>query len=166
MDRPGPMPSIRRWVERRYNMMGTLKVLAAGLAAVLALLFLTATAQAVDWRIERMSGNVQIFDNESWARLGQDRKLNAGDSIWTGRNGRVLLRNDHGSVLLAPMSIVKIPAQALPDNFSVLFQSQGKVSAEVNKRHRCSPAHQNLHARLRGALRGTPGDRHGAGARL
>ena len=104
-------------------MIGIRKILAAGLAAVLALPLLTASADAANWWIEGMSGNVQINDGESWIRLSQDHKLNAGDSIWTGRNGRILLKNDHGSVLLEPRSLVKIPSQALPSNFSVLFQS-------------------------------------------
>ena len=115
-------------------MMGIRKVLAAGLAGVLALPLLTASAEAADWRIERMSGDVQIHDGGSWVTLNQDRELNAGDSIWTGRNGRILLKNDQGSVLLAPKSLVKIPAQTLPRNFSVLFQTHGTVSAEVDKR--------------------------------
>jgi hypothetical protein len=115
-------------------MMGFRKIFAAGLASVLALPLLTASAGAAEWSIERMSGNVQIHDGESWIKLDQDRALNAGDSIWTGRNGRILLKNDQGSVLLAPKSLVKIPAQALPSNFSVLFQTYGKVSAEVDKR--------------------------------
>ncbi len=116
--------------------MAIRRVLAAGLAAVLTLPLLTASAKAADWWIERMSGNVQIHDGESWAKLDQDRELYAGDSIWTGRGGRILLRNDQGSVLLAPRSLVKIPAQALPSNFSVLFQTHGKVSADVNKRRK------------------------------
>ncbi|MDH3195808.1 MAG: FecR family protein [Hyphomicrobiales bacterium] len=104
------------------------------MAGILALPLLTATTQAAEWWIERMSGNVQIHDGVSWAALDEDRALNAGDSIWTGRNGRILLMNDQGSVLLAPRSLVKIPAQALPRNFSVLFQTHGKVAAEVDKR--------------------------------
>ena len=116
------------------QMMGIRKVLAAVLAGVLALPLLSASAGAAEWWIERMSGNVQIHDGGSWVTLNQDRELNAGDSIWTGRNGRILLKNDQGSVLLAPKSLVKIPAQALPNNFSVLFQTHGTVSADVNKR--------------------------------
>jgi ferric-dicitrate binding protein FerR (iron transport regulator) len=115
-------------------MMGIRKIFAAALASVLALPLLTVNAQAAEWWIERMSGNVQIHDGESWVALDQDRDLNAGDSIWTGRNGRILLMNDQGSVLLAPKSLVKIPAQALPNSFSVLFQTHGTVSADVDKR--------------------------------
>ena len=115
-------------------MMSMRKVLAAVLAGVLALPLLTAGAEAAEWGVERMSGDVQIHDGGSWVRLDVDRELNAGDSIWTGHNGRIHLMNDQGSVLLAPRSLVKIPAQTLPDNFSVLFQTHGKVSAEVNKR--------------------------------
>jgi len=116
--------------------MGFRKIFAAGLAGVLALPLLAATAGAAEWWIERMSGNVQIHDGESWVRLDEGRALNAGDSIWTGRNGRILLMNDQGSVLLAPKSLVKIPAQALPRDFSVLFQTHGTVSAEVDKRRK------------------------------
>jgi hypothetical protein len=117
-------------------MMGIRKVFAAGLASVLAVPLLTAGAEAAEWWIERMSGNVQIHNGESWVRLNADRQLSAGDSVWTGRNGRILLVNNQGSVLLAPKSLVKIPAQALPNSFSVLFQTHGKVSAEVDKRRK------------------------------
>ncbi len=103
---------------------------------VLALPLLAESVEAAEWRIERMSGNVQIHDGESWVALDPGRALNAGDSIWTGRNGRILLMNDQGSVLLAPKSLVKIPAQALPNSFSVLFQTHGTVSAKVNKRRK------------------------------
>ncbi len=37
---------------------------------------------------------------------------------------------------VAPKSLVKIPAQALPSNFSVLFQTHGTVSADVDKRRK------------------------------
>ncbi len=117
-------------------MMGIGKIFAAGLAGVLALPLLIASAEAAEWWIERMSGNVQIHDGESWIKLDAGRDLNAGDAIWTGRNGRILLRNGQGSVLLAPKSLVKIPAQALPKSFSVLFQTHGTVSAEVEKRRK------------------------------
>ncbi len=83
-----------------------------------------------------MSGNVQIHDGQSWTQLDPGRELRAGDSIWTGRNGRILLMSEQGSVLLAPKSLVKIPAQALPNSFSVLFQTHGKVSADVDKRRK------------------------------
>ena len=117
-------------------MMGTRNFSAAVLAGILALPLLITSAEAAEWRIERMSGNVQIHDGEAWAPLDKDRDLNAGDAIWTGRNGRILLLSDQGSVLLAPRSLVKIPAQALPKSFSVLFQTHGKVSAEVEKRRK------------------------------
>jgi hypothetical protein len=125
---------MRLRVERQKHMMGFRKILAAGLAGILALPLLTATAQAAEWWIERMSGNVQIHNGVSWVALDEDRALNAGESIWTGRNGRILLMNNQGSVLLAPRSLVKVPAQALPRNFSVLFQTHGTVSAQVDKR--------------------------------
>ena len=110
------------------------KVLVATLAGLLTLPLLTSAAEAVEWWIERMSGDVQVHDGTSWTRLTPDRALNSGDSLWTGRNGRILIRNEQGSVLLAPRSLVKIPAQTLPSNFSALFQTHGKVSAEVEKR--------------------------------
>jgi len=116
--------------------MGTRKFFAAVLAGILALPLLLASAEAAEWRIQRMSGDVQIHDGAAWAPLDKGRDLVAGDAIWTGRNGRILLISEQGSVLLAPRSLVKIPAQALPKSFSVLFQTHGKVSAEVEKRRK------------------------------
>ena len=102
-------------------------------------LLLPAAAAAADWKIVRMSGDVRVFHNNvTWIALKSDYRLKPGDSIWTGRNGRVMLTSEGGRVLLNPRSMVKIPVQPVPGNYSVLFQSMGSVDAEIerrNKRH-------------------------------
>ncbi len=93
------------------------------------------SATAAEWKIVRMSGDVRIFhENVSWVSLSANRQLKAGDAIWTGHNGRVMLSTEKVHVILKPRSMVKIPAQRLPGDHSVLFQSMGGVEANIDKR--------------------------------
>ena len=107
-------------------------------------LVLPGFAAAAEWRIVKMSGDVRIFsDNITWVSLKPDRRLGPGDSIWTGHNGRIMLSSEDGRVLLKPGSLVKIPTQRLPGNYTVLFQSMGTVEADIEKRNQ---QHFSIHS--------------------
>ncbi len=109
---------------------------ATSVAYLFIALMLPGFAAAAEWQIVRMSGDVRIFSgNVTWVSLKPDRQLNPGDAIWTGHNGRVMLSSADGRVLLNPRSLVKIPSQRLPGNYTVLFQSMGTVEADVEKRN-------------------------------
>jgi hypothetical protein len=110
--------------------------LIAPIAYAVAAILCAGLAAAAEWRIEKMSGDVRIFQdsNITWVSLSPNRTIKPGDSIWTGHNGRVLLVSDEGKVFLNPRSLIKVPAQYLPENQTVLFQSMGTVEAEVTKR--------------------------------
>jgi hypothetical protein len=110
--------------------------LIAPIAYAVAAILCAGLAAAAEWRIEKMSGDVRIFQdsNITWVSLSPNRTIRPGDSIWTGHNGRVLLASGEGKVFLNPRSLIKVPAQYLPENQTVLFQSMGTVEAEVTKR--------------------------------
>jgi len=107
----------------------------AGLATgLLAVLFPTFVF-AADWRLVRASGDVRIHGEDGqWVKAKSKQALKPGDSIWTGRGSRALIETDDGAVLLKSRSLVKVPAQKLPDGMVVLFQGQGKVTATVRKK--------------------------------
>ena len=111
-------------------------VLTAPIAYAAAAILWAGLAAAAEWHIEKISGDVRIFQdsNITWVSLNPNRAIRPGDSIWTGHNGRVLLASEEGKVFLNPRSLIKVPAQYLPDNRTVLFQSMGTVEAEVTKR--------------------------------
>ncbi len=94
-----------------------------------------AGAGAADWTLVRASGDVRVnTDGANWHRISTNSALRAGDSLWTGRNGRALIRNSHSTVIVAPNSMVRIPNRELSSNKSVLFHYLGEVSAQVEKR--------------------------------
>lgn len=106
-------------------------------------LLLPSNAGAADWTIVRMSGDVRIFHNNvTWVALTANRELKPGDAIWTGHNGRVMLSYEEGQVILKPRSMVKIPAQRLPGQNTVLFQSMGSLDADIEKRDK---SHFSIH---------------------
>lgn len=111
-------------------------ILITPIAFVVVAMLCVGTAAAAEWQIEKMSGDVRIFQdsNITWVSLSENRTIRPGDSIWTGHNGRVLLSSEEGKVFLNPRSLIKVPAQYLSENQTVLFQSMGTVEAEVTKR--------------------------------
>ena len=119
------------------------KTLSLGILALVISLCASASAFAADWTVVRMSGDVRIFQNNvTWVALSANRKLMPGDAIWTGRNGRVMLSYDEGQVILKPRSMIKIPAQVLSNQSTVLFQSMGALNAEIDKR---DESHFSIH---------------------
>ena len=107
----------------------------AGLVAGLLAVVIPAFASAADWRLVKATGDVRVHGaGGEWVKAKPKQALRPGESIWTGRGSRALIETDDGTVLLNSRSLVKVPAQALPDRMTVLFQGQGKVTARVRKK--------------------------------
>jgi hypothetical protein len=95
----------------------------------------SSSAIAADWRLVRISGDVRVHSTDrGWRKAVPDQALQPGDSVWTGRGARALVATDDGAVLLKARSLVKVPAQKLPDGMTVLFQGRGKLKATVRKK--------------------------------
>ncbi len=117
------------------------KMAALALAALFAL---SASAFAAEWQIVKLSGDVRIHqESVRWASLDPRQALKAGDTIWTGVNGRVMIQSADGRVVVNPRSMVMIPSQRLPGNINVIFHGFGTVEAIVEKR-------QNHHFSIQG----------------
>lgn len=112
-----------------------LRLSAIASLALSALFALSASAFAVEWSIVKMSGDVRIHkESVRWASLNPDQALHAGDTIWTGSNGRVMIESVDGRVIVQPRSMVMIPNQPLPGGLNVIFHGFGTVEAIVEKR--------------------------------
>jgi hypothetical protein len=92
-------------------------------------------AATAAWQVSKASGEVWVASGGVQpASLGTQATLNPGDSIRTGRNGRVLLVRGQETILIAPNSAITIP-QAEKDAASTVIQQQaGSISLEVEKR--------------------------------
>jgi hypothetical protein len=108
------------------------------LAIVLAL---TATSQGIAaeggvWSVSKSTGEVWITSGEAQqASLKPEDSLNPGDTIRTGRTGRVLLRRGEETILIAPNSVVGLPAEVKEGLSTTIVQRAGSVLLEVEKRN-------------------------------
>lgn len=128
---------------RRMGMSGILISIVAFIA-----LGMTAPGYAQDtgasdaklaWQVSKSSGEVWLTSSGVQpASLGEQATLKPGDSIRTGRNGRVLLVRGQETILVAPNSAITMPApkdgQADPQSTTILQQA-GSILLEVEKRN-------------------------------
>ena len=110
----------------------------AGLMAGLALLTGSHTfaAEGGIWSVSKSSGEVWISSGDvQQASLKADEQLKPGDTIRTGRNGRVLLVRGEESILIAPNSVIGLPAAAKDGLSTTITQQAGSILLEVEKRN-------------------------------
>ncbi|WP_238180064.1 FecR domain-containing protein, partial [Methylobacterium haplocladii] len=87
------------------------------------------------WRIAKVSGDAWIAgDTVRPASVSDNALLRAGDSIRTGRSGRVLLNRGSESILVSPNSAITLPAAGRP-GMSTLVQRAGTILLDVEKRN-------------------------------
>src|SRR6266436_1664748 len=102
---------------------------------------LTATSQGFAaeggvWSVSKSSGEVWITSGEvQQASLKPEDNLKPGDTIRTGRNGRVFLIRDEESILIAPNSVVALPAEVKEGLSTTIIQKAGSILLEVEKRN-------------------------------
>jgi hypothetical protein len=142
-----------------------LRIRLSTLSAFLVLALLgSGAAFAAEWRIDRMSGDVRVHSQSAqWVSLNPKQDLAPGDAIWTGRNGRVMISSEDGTILVSPRSMVKIPSQDLPGNMNVVFHGFGTVEAIVDKRehHHFSIQGKYMAAVVKGTRFTVSGDEDG-----
>ncbi len=107
-------------------------------AAALALLG-TSSAFAAEggiWSVSKASGEVWISSGGvQQASLKPDEQLKPGDTIRTGRNGRVLLMRGEESILVSPNSVIGLPTEAKDGLSTTITQQAGSILLEVEKRN-------------------------------
>ena len=109
-------------------------------ALVAALILGTASgASAADdgvWSVSKSSGEVWLATNAAQqVSLNQQETLKPGDTIRTGRNGRVLLVRGEETILISPNSVVGVPAEKKEGLSTTIIQKAGSILLEVEKRN-------------------------------
>ena len=97
------------------------------------------TAFAADdgaWTVGKSSGEVWLTSSGAQpASLKQEELLKPGDTVRTGRNGRVLLRRGEETMLISPNSVVGMPAESKEGLSTTIVQQAGSILLEVEKRN-------------------------------
>ena len=109
---------------------------------VLATAFVLATASAAfaadggDWTVHKSSGEVWLAGSDvQQASLKQEDVLKPGDTIRTGRTGRVLLKRGDEMILVSPNSVIGVPAQKKEGLSTTIKQQAGSILLDVEKRN-------------------------------
>ncbi len=93
-------------------------------------------ADGDDWAVSKSSGEVWLTGSGvQQASLKQEDVLKPGDTVRTGRTGRVLLRRGEETILIAPNSVVGVPAQKNEGLSTTIVQQAGSILLEVEKRN-------------------------------
>jgi hypothetical protein len=117
--------------------MRTVREFACVLATTL--VFAASSAIAADngnWSVTKSSGEVWMgTSGVQQASLKPDEILKPGDTIRTGRNGRVLLTRGEETILIAPNSVVGLPAEQKEGLATTIVQQAGSILLEVEKKN-------------------------------
>ncbi|MDA9435843.1 FecR family protein [Bradyrhizobium sp. CCBAU 51627] len=88
------------------------------------------------WSVSKSSGEVWLATNGAQqVSLNQEETLKPGDTIRTGRNGRVLLVRGEETILISPNSVVGVPAEKKEGLPTTIIQQAGSILLEVEKRN-------------------------------
>ena len=114
--------------------LGISRAITAAFALVVA-----SSAFAADdgtWAVKKSSGEVWMgTSGVQQASVKTDEVLRPGDTIRTGRNGRVLLVRGEESILIAPNSVVGLPAEKKDGLSTTIKQQAGSILLEVEKKN-------------------------------
>jgi FecR protein len=99
----------------------------------------SAVALAADdgvWSVSKSSGEVWVTTTGAEpVSLKQEETLKPGDTIRTGRNGRVLLMRGEETILVAPNSVIGLPAEKKDGLATTILQQAGSIVLEVEKKN-------------------------------
>ena len=99
----------------------------------------TSHALAADdgaWSVSKSSGEVWMTTTGAQpVSLGKEEVLKPGDSIRTGRNGRVLLVRGEETIMVSPNSVIGLPAEKKEGLSTTIVQRAGSILLEVEKRN-------------------------------
>ncbi|HEU0145293.1 MAG TPA: FecR family protein, partial [Bradyrhizobium sp.] len=97
------------------------------------------TAWAADddaWAVSKSSGEVWVTtQGAQQVALGSDDVLKPGDTIRTGHSGRVLLSRGAETILIAPNSVIGLPAEAQGGMATTILQRAGSILLDVERRN-------------------------------
>ena len=93
-------------------------------------------AEAEAWSVGKSSGEVWMTTTGAqMVSLSQQDVLKPGDTIRTGRNGRVLLVRGAETILVSPNSVIGLPTENKDGLSTTIVQQAGSILLEVEKRN-------------------------------
>src|SRR6187402_1618953 len=111
-------------------------------SSVLTAAFILAAAPAAlaadgdNWIVGKSSGEVWLTGTGvQQASVKHDDLVQPGDTIRTGRTGRVLLKRGDEMILVSPNSVVGVPAQKKEGLSTTILQRAGSILLDVEKRN-------------------------------
>lgn len=88
------------------------------------------------WLVSKASGEVWVATGGTQqVSLNQEETLKPGDTIRTGRSGRVLLVRGEETILISPNSVVGVPSERKEGLSTTIIQQAGSILLEVEKRN-------------------------------
>ncbi|MBR1363332.1 FecR family protein [Bradyrhizobium ottawaense] len=94
------------------------------------------TAEDGVWSVSKATGEVWVAtDGAQQVSLNQEATLKPGNTIRTGRNGRVLLVRGEETILISPNSVVGLPSEKKEGLSTTIIQRAGSILLEVEKRN-------------------------------
>jgi hypothetical protein len=88
------------------------------------------------WTVSKTSGEVWLSGTGAQpASLKPEESLKPGDTVRTGRTGRVLLQRGEETILISPNSVVGLPAEKKDGLATTIVQQAGSILLEVEKRN-------------------------------
>jgi hypothetical protein len=110
------------------HVMAMALILAAGSSAL--------AADDGVWSVSKSSGEVWVTTTgAAQVSLKQEDALKPGDTIRTGRNGRVLLVRGEETILISPNSVIGVPTEKKDGMSTTILQQAGSILLEVEKRN-------------------------------
>src|SRR5215468_6635632 len=112
--------------------------IARAITAAFALVVASSAFAADDgtWSVKKSSGEVWVgTSGVQQVSVKTDEVFKAGDTIRTGRNGRVLLVRGEESILIAPNSVIGLPAEKKDGLATTITQQAGSILLEVEKKN-------------------------------
>jgi len=95
-----------------------------------------AAAEEGAWSVSKSSGEVWMTTTGAQqVSLGKEEVLKPGDTIRTGRNGRVLLVRGEETILVSPNSVVGLPTEKKEGLSTTIVQQAGSILLDVEKRN-------------------------------
>src|SRR5664280_352708 len=95
-----------------------------------------AAAEEGAWSVSKSSGDVWMTTTGAQqVSLGKEEVLKPGDTIRTGRNGRVLLVRGEETILVSPNSVVGLPTEKKEGLSTTIVQQAGSILLDVEKRN-------------------------------
>jgi hypothetical protein len=88
------------------------------------------------WTVSKTSGEVWLSGTGAQpVSLKPEESLKPGDTVRTGRTGRVLLQRGEETILISPNSVVGLPAEKKDGLATTIVQQAGSILLEVEKRN-------------------------------